>query len=158
MADSAYRVVIPGLDGFVRRLTPALFRDFLVDVVTEATLVAEAAARQGSPMDTGALARSWTSEVRGLSGRVYSTLGYAAVMDQGRSAGARPPPPDALVGWMVRHGMIGVDPWVLARAISRRGIRGRFFVRAAVEATVAALPGIVQRSVARVEASWGARS
>lgn len=154
MAD--YVVTLKGADAVLRKLDPRLYQPALVELLTSAALTAEVVAKNGAPTDTAALARSITSQVTPPTARVFSTLAYAPVVELGRTPGAAPPPPDALVGWMRRHGMTG-DPWRLARAIGRRGIRGRFFFRAAAQATIRALPGLLDRAVGRVEAAWSAR-
>lgn len=151
-----YAVSIRGADAVLRKLTPALYTPALVAFLTAASTTAERIARQGAPFDQGALARSITSQVRPPMARVFSTLAYAEVMEKGRGAGKPPPPPDALIGWMRRHGMTG-DPWNLARAIGHRGIKGRFFMRAAAQATERLIPRLLQDVVASIEQAWAAR-
>ena len=101
----------------------------------------ERAAREGSP---DSVARSMQSEVRGLHASVYSTHPAAYVIDSGRRAGAQMPPPDAIRAWLASKG-ITARTFVVARAIARRGIRGRFFRRAAQQAMQRALPGELAR-------------
>lgn len=153
---SDYTVELKGAQAVFRKLDPSLYQAAVAELLSSAATTAEAAARAGAAFDTGALARSITSQVTPPTARVFSTLGYAPVVELGRAPGARPPPPDALIGWMARHGMTG-DPWRLARAIGRRGIKGRFFMRAAAEVTRRALPGLTARAAGRVEAAWAAR-
>ena len=153
MAD--YAVSVRGADAVLRKLTPALYQPALEAFLTRLTLTAEATARAGAPTDTAALVRSITSQVTPPTGRVFSTLSYAPVVEFGRAPG-RPPPPDALVGWMARHGMTG-DPWRLARAIGRRGTKGRFFFRAAARAAQQAAPKLLGDAVAAIEQAWGNR-
>jgi hypothetical protein len=99
--------------------------------------------------DTATLARSITSDITGTTARVWSPLTYAAVMEQGRRPGAKMPPPAALAGWARRHGF-QTDPgslFVLARAIGRRGIAGRFYFRRAAEALQRQLPSIIAQAL-----------
>lgn len=151
-----YTVSVAGADAVLRKLTPALYAPALVEFLTRLSLTAEASARAGAPTDTAALARSITSQVTPPTARVFSTLTYAPVVEFGRAPGSRPPPPDALRGWMARHGMTG-DPWRLARAIGRRGTKGRFFFRAAAKAAQQAAPVLLQNAVATIEQAWAAR-
>lgn len=84
------------------------------------------------------------TEVRGntldsLEGRVFSSLPYAIVIDQGRTPGATMPPPQALETWIQRVLNFGGSQeeleslaFVVARAIGRKGIRGRQFIAAGV--------------------------
>ena len=53
------------------------------------------------------------------------------------------PPPQALLGWIRRHGF-GGTAFQLARAIARRGIPGRWFMRAAAKATDAKIEEAAQ--------------
>jgi glycyl-tRNA synthetase beta subunit len=133
--------VIPAVQGDLQRV--------ITRVLQYATLRAEAVAKEGAPRDTGALARSITSEVQSLAARVYSPLQYAAVMEAGRRPGARMPPPAALAGWARRHGYQG-SLFTLARAIGRRGIEGTFFMRAAQQTVERELPGLIQRAIREV--------
>lgn len=124
----------------------------LTDLVRNASLIAERAAREGMPKDTSEGARSIVSEVQGLQARVASPLVHVAVMDQGRRAGAPPPPPEALLGWMRRNGIPEEMAFPLARAIGRRGIKGRFFFAKGVKAVEADVPRLVSKFVADVRA------
>lgn len=104
----------------------------LVRLIQLAAVYTEREARLGVPKDTSALARSIVAEAKGLTATVYSPLVYASVMEEGRTPGATMPPPAALQGWINRHGFQG-SPYVLARAIGRRGIKGRFYFQHAVQ-------------------------
>jgi hypothetical protein len=136
------------------KLAPSLYRRAVSDFVAAMTLTAERASKGAVPVDMGGLRRSITSEIQPLSGRVFTPLAYAAAVDQGRRPGSTPPPPQALVGWMARHGMTG-SPWVLARAIGRRGTKGRFFMRAGLEAAQTAAPKLLFVTARRIESAWG---
>lgn len=155
MAD--YTVKVVNLERVLGKLAPVLYLPAVVELIQSAALLAERTARSGAPRDTAALARSITSDVRPTAARVYSTLSYAGVMEEGRRPGARMPPPQSLLGWMARHGLAGVSPWVLARAIARRGVKGRFFMRSARDAVVNALPTLAQVAAKRVEQQWASR-
>jgi hypothetical protein len=109
-------------------------------VVQAAAKLAEQKAREGAP---GHVASSIQADVKGLDAEVRSTLPEALPIETGRHAGARFPPPDALLGWAARHGFSG-NVFVLARAIARRGIKGRFFMRAARDAVVRAWPQLTK--------------
>ncbi len=105
---------------------------------------------------TGQLAQSFGQEVAGasiedLEGRVFSSLPHAIVIDQGRTPGRRPPPVDAIALWVER--VLGVSSgfddeeleqvsFLIARAIGRRGMYPREFVKKGVENAVPTLEGI----------------
>jgi hypothetical protein len=55
---------------------------------------------------------------------------------------------------MRRHGFQG-SAFVLARSISRRGIKGRFFFRKARNAVIQALPGYVAQLGREIAEAWG---
>lgn len=154
---AALELRIQGLERVLGKLTPELYRPAMKQLLTDAAVLAERTAREAAPKDTSALARSITSQVQPLAARVYSTLAYASVMEEGRRPGAKMPPPQALLGWMSRHGMSGVSPFVLARAISRRGIKGRFFFQKAKDALDRALPGLADAAARRVKEEWERR-
>lgn len=147
-------VTVIGMEKLLAKLKPTLYQDAVKTLLTQAALIAEREARLGTPKDTGALARSISHDVQPLMARVYSGLSYAVPVEFGRGAGKRMPPPQALVGWIRRHNL-NVSPFVLARAIARRGIRGRFFFRKAAEATKKALPGLLGKAAVSIQAKWG---
>lgn len=81
--------------------------------------------------DLGGFERGWA--VRQSSWqqlRFYNSSPYAPFVENGRRAGARMPPPAALVPWVERHfGVTGAAArglaFVIARRIAQRGIRAR---------------------------------
>ncbi len=156
----------PGVRMRVTVLNEAEFRDALderhvlepvEDVIREAALFAEKRVRERSfeTRDTSALARSWTSEVHGLTAEVFSPLQYAIVEEEGRRPGAKMPPPAALEGWARRHGF-PTDRgalFVLARAIGRRGRKGRFHLRGATADLERRLPSMLGSAARNIIAS-----
>jgi len=120
-------------------------------IAAEATSrLVQGGARKLAPVDQGALRQSITGEVLGgavesLQARVFSDLSeeevYPSVMEFGRKAGSMPPP-SALERWV--HLKLGVPEhlaagvaFVVARAIGRHGIPGKFFFKRAFESTEA---------------------
>src|SRR5262249_3771508 len=96
-----------------------------------------------------------------IQGRVFSSLPYAIVMDQGRQPGARMPPVDALLLWVERVFEIpgGFDDdelesvaWAVARSIARKGIPGRHFVDQGVTATLPRVDAILEAMAAEIAA------
>lgn len=139
--------------------------------------IGERSARSGAPKDTGGGARSIVSQQSGLTGEVSSPLIAVSVMDQGRRPGATMPPPAALVPWVRRHGLgIGASwsvtsrrrlgsrttqrsqdleaAFLIARAIGRRGIRGKGFFAQAANDMIRSLPAELQRAAAEIGESW----
>lgn len=79
------------------------------------------------------------SSLADLTGRIFSSLPHAIVIDQGRTPGARMPPPAALETWVRRVLNVGGSEaevrtvaWLVARSIGRNGIKARHFIEAGV--------------------------
>lgn len=107
----------------------------MLDGMRSATLLVERDAKRNAPVDVGDLRRSITSEVRveGLGGQtVKGVVGSNKVHAAAMEVGTRPhwPPPGVLDAWARRH---GVNPYLVARAISRRGTRPRRYLQRAFE-------------------------
>jgi len=74
--------------------------------------------------------------IEDLHGRVFSSLPYAIVIDQGRTPGQRMPPVDAIMLWVER--VLGIaesddfeleeTAWAIAKSIAKKGIEARHFV------------------------------
>lgn len=133
---------------------------FIRAAIRDMTLFAEKEAKSNAPRDTGALARDIRAEVKPLSGRVHMprNLEYFRVQEEGRKPGAKMPPPSELRGWARRHGF-DTSPgalFILARAIARRGIKGRFYMRKAAQSTERALPSRLRKTAHQVEREWRA--
>ena len=99
-----------------------------------------------APVDRGGLRASITPTVRVdgnvIMGVVGSNLDYAPYME----TGTRPhwPPLSALAVWARRH---GTTAFVVARAISRRGVRGRHYLQGAFEKNKSEIMRILERGV-----------
>jgi len=100
-------------------------------------------AKRNTPVDMGRLMSSIGTttkegiyEVKGLGvdvvGRVGSRVIYAPYVEMGRKPGATMPPVWAIEEWARRHGMAGLG-FVIARAIGRRGIKGRHMLENAAK-------------------------
>lgn len=104
----------------------------LLDAMRQATLGVTRDARKLAPVDVGRLRSSILPEVRRMNnvitGVVGSNVQYAAAME----LGSRPhwPPIKALEVWAKRHGM---NPYLVARAIARRGTAPRRYLQGAFE-------------------------
>ena len=98
-------------------------------VMDRALLATEGALRKEGPRDTGTGQRGFRKtrphgRAFDLEGEVTNNLIHMAVLDVGRRPGSKPPPPAALAGWARRKGFTG-PLFVLARAIGRKGHRGK---------------------------------
>ena len=93
------------------------------------------------PVDRGTYRRGWKFVRVKEGAEVYATTPYAAIVEDGRRPG-KMPPIEPLVGWVKRKGLVTgrgkkaqADArgaaFAIARAIAKRGIRGRkVFARA----------------------------
>lgn len=118
-------VELRGFDQFGRRLSryPQQQQAEVQQTMTAGLLLIEATQRRLAPQDTRRLLGSITSEIqttnRSIIGRVGPTVRYGYWAEYGRRPGKRPPIA-AIAGWARRH---GISPFVVARAIGRRGTR-----------------------------------
>jgi hypothetical protein len=107
-----------------------------------------------TPVDTGELRASITDEVRVegnvIVGVVGTVVGYAPHVEFGTAPHF--PPPAALAGWARRH---GVNPFLVARAIAKRGTKAHRMFGKVLESPF--VSGIVERFVSDDlrKAIWG---
>lgn len=110
-----------------------------------ALLLVEGDARRGVKRDTGRLQNSITHSVAGsggnLTGRVGPSVKYGLYVERGRRPG-RPPPQSAVAGWARRH---GASPFLVARAIGRRGVPPAPFLIPAYEKNRGAIADLFQK-------------
>jgi hypothetical protein len=110
-----------------------------------ALLLVEADARRNVKRDTGRLQNSITGTITGgggnLTGRVGPSVKYGVYVERGRRPG-KAPPLAAVSGWARRH---GVSPYVVARAIGRRGVRAAPFLIPAYEKNRARIIDLFER-------------
>jgi len=90
--------------------------------------VIEAEAKKEAPADRGTLRSKIVSKSSGLKGAVEARTDYAVYVHEG----TRPhfPPISAVEGWARRH---GIEPFLVARAISRKGTKAHPFFEIAFD-------------------------
>jgi hypothetical protein len=112
-----------------------------------------------------------TEGIGSVVGRVGSSLEgeeYPAVMEFGRKPGAKMPPPEALVRWVHVKGLAGTYSiktrrrqggkkrqanedlqvaWMIARAISRKGIKGKFYMRTGLQKAKPSVPKFFKKEM-----------
>jgi hypothetical protein len=152
-------VELQGFDEMGRRLEqyPRRTTDELRSTMQAGLLLLEADQRRHVAQDTRRLLGSITNRIEGsgqvLTGRVGPTTRYAFWVEYGRRPG-RYPPLAAIAGWARRH---GVHPFVVARAIARRGTRPQPFVGPSLERNRVTLERMFARVGARVTAFLAGR-
>jgi HK97 gp10 family phage protein len=103
----------------------------LKGALTKSLLLIESDARRNAVRDTGRLQNSITHSIsgNGLEGKVGPSVAYGLYVEMGRRPG-KPPPIAAVAAWAQRH---GINPFLVARAIGRKGIKARPFLVPAFE-------------------------
>jgi len=126
---------------------PQIVRDETMRGMTRAVLAIEADAKRLAPVDRGQLRRSLTHEVTasagGVVGRAGTNLNYGEVVEKGRGAGKKYPPPGALLGWMSRKGIDAGEQTdvggyfeielAIARKIGKKGIKAKPYLKPAFD-------------------------
>lgn len=122
--------------------------------ISRAVIQIEGDAKRIVPTDTHTLQRSLTHQVtstaNSVTGRVGTNLTYALAVEEGRRAGAAMPPSGSLTGWMARKGIDARFEFVVRRAIGRRGIRARPYLKPAFVKNRAAISREMDQVLRRV--------
>lgn len=160
MARLKTRVTVDGLAEIAGRMRdPAMLAEPMRELFTEAARIGQRAATDNVDGGRGLAVRSIGSRVEPTQARVFSAMDRARSrsIDQGRRRGQ---PWRGLLAQIIRwreavgHPDSAVE---IAKGIQRRGVKGRFFKRAAVEAVNNALPGLVDDVRGRVVRWWDVR-
>lgn len=119
------------------QVAPRVVTEENTAAMTRAVLSIERRAKEVVPTDTHTLQRSITHEVTPrlgveVVGRVGTNVPYARPVEEGRRAGAAPPPTAPIAAWLGRHGGDVRAAFVVARAIGRRGIPARPYLSRAL--------------------------
>lgn len=144
MAGLSLKVTIPDAAAFQRRLSPgSLLRDPVAELLRRAAEEGATAAREAGK--GGSISSSIGFESGAESARVFSSLPQplANVMEAGRRPGAQMPPPDVFGG--------GPEGFLIARAVGRRGIKGRFFMRKAKAHLRRIMPTLIEQASDDIE-------
>ncbi len=126
--------------------------------LTTSALLLQAEAQRLVPVDTGNLRRTITHRVDSDAVPLFAIVGtnapYAQAVHDGRRKGAAPPPVRALMGWAGRHGIPAGRVFLIARAIGRKGIKGRPFMTDALKAVRGKIDGALTTAKHEIEAIW----
>lgn len=154
MPDDAISIKFTGVDEFDAKLKQ-VSKDmqgtpFARAMKASALLVSRSSKKSGYvPVDTGRLRASITPEVysrgRDIVGVVGSNVKYAPYQE----FGTRPfwPPISALNRWARRH---GISAFLVARAISVRGIKALHYLQRALEDNYSRIQSIIGRAIGRI--------
>lgn len=124
-------------------------------------LLVEGEAKKLVPTDTSNLRRTITHKVDTAPIPLFAEVGtnaaYGKVVHDGRGAGKPAPPVSALKGWASRHGIPASAVFLVARAIGRRGIKGRPFLANALKAMTGQIDAAFAKAAREIESRWGGR-
>lgn len=128
--------------------------------LTASALLVQGEAQRLVPVDTGNLRRTITHRVDSTTVPLFAQIGtnapYAEAVHEGRKAG-KAPPIQALLGWARRHGIARSRVYLIARAIGRKGVKGRPFLRDALTKTRSQIDGVLATAAKEIESAWGRR-
>lgn len=137
-----------------RKLEPKQFSKILFDIAHKAAAFGADDVRS-QHWDVGATTRSTLFENTAFGARVITRSPGARAVEGGRAAGSRMPPAAELLSWMGRHGIAQGAVFPVARAIARRGIRGRFFMKRTKDRIRSTeLPRLLREALAEIHVIW----
>lgn len=158
------QIQVKGLDHLMKMTVPDnLLGPAVRGALTRSVIDIEGGQKRLAPVDRGRLRAAITHQVgpgelptwakAGVIGG-GGTLGtYAEVMDQGRRPDAAMPPVAPIRDWLRRHGS-SAPPFVVARAIGRRGIKGKKFIVGGYEQVRGKVDDHFARAARDVETRW----
>jgi hypothetical protein len=148
--SAKFKVAPKDLGRYEKRLSAGVFKRAVKEGQMEAakaslhllqqrTRTAPPASANGGrgAVDTEAFLKGWKVESSGLETAVRNRAKHAVFVEEGRKAG-RPPPVRALIPWVRRKlgpptELLGAVAFLVARAIGRRGLWGRFILAGAIQ-------------------------
>jgi hypothetical protein len=145
---------IEGLDELAQRVSKWDWGPAARRMLDRATLHIEQKAKSFAPVDTGRLRASITHSVDprpipawGMTG---TNVHYARPMEYGTKRGHFPPP-RALQTWAKRHGL--PNAFLVARAISRQGLRPRAYMSKGFEDSLGFIDDCVRNATEEISRS-----
>ena len=141
-------IEVNGFEELAARVSdPALMEKPMRNLFEAATRLGQKTAIQGIDGGTGVAVRSILREYSPAMGRVWSMMPLArsTSIEGGRPSGDNTVSTRAIARWAdaVKN---PERPFVLARAIRERGVKGRFFMRSAGDAVQGILPALIQKA------------
>jgi HK97 gp10 family phage protein len=122
--------------------------DRILNAMRSVTLEVERQAKHNAPVDTGRLRASIIPDVVSQGNTVLGIVGSNVVYAPYMEFGTKPhwPPLAALEVWARRH---HTSAFLVARAISQRGLKPRRFLRDAFDKVKGAIRGTIESTVAQ---------
>jgi hypothetical protein len=160
MATPAMQIRLKGIEQLMRKMDKRLYRDPIKDMLTRASLEIAGEVRERTPVDTGRLRNSVTSEVERVMptdvptwARIGSNVVYAPPVEFGRRPGTFPPY-RALQPWARRHGFGPSGGFLVARAIARRGTKGAKMFEKGLAASERRVLMFLNDAARAIESRW----
>lgn len=121
----------------------------MLTAMRDATMLVTRTARQEAVVDRGLYRASIVPAIETRGAQVVGIVGSNAAHAPYAVLGSRPhwPPMQALVGWARRH---GIDVFLVARAIARRGTRGDRSLIIGLERNTNQITSLLARAVTRI--------
>jgi hypothetical protein len=161
---AVYEINIKGIPQLLHRLDEKQITSVLNTLMKESALDTVIAAKDTVPRYKNNIHRDIISEFKYarqgfpetaiIGPKVGRTSAYARVMEHGRRAGAPMPPwkgPGSIEGWALAHGM---NPFLLARSIGRKGIKPRHWLERAKNNVESKVRTRFARAGRMVEQNW----
>lgn len=150
MANETVTVKIKGLDELKKAMekSPKTVREHLDPAIKKAILSLKAKAIPETSTDRGFLRGSNHETFSTLKGILENTAPYSSYVHDGTKPHF--PPISAIEGWANRH---GIEPFLVARAISKKGTKAVPFYDNAIKGTVAILDNIFDTALLKITES-----
>jgi hypothetical protein len=151
-----FSVVVVGADEIARKFanTPARRRMREAAMEEELVLIHGAVVPLTPVGVTASLRNSWQSEIQTAGEPIIGILGsplvHSEVIEEGRRAGATPPPAAAIQTWVERKLGPEVSAYAVAKSIGRKGIKETRMLRRAVDLTRSARRAVQDRMLRRL--------
>ena len=138
--------------------------DAIFNIIVRISAFAQAIAKKEAPADIGNL-RNSIFRIRPrppqFKGGIQTNVGYALIMEDGRRPGTFPPV-GAITRWVsrkrkdfgIKKSEIRSVAFLVGRAISRRGIKGRKYFDKALKVTTAKLPEFSRKLGIEIKGAW----
>ena len=158
MVSLVIEITITGMDELIQKVgnTPELLGEPLRNFFNHSTMTLQRNAQMLTPVDTGRLRASETTEIDSspipLWGRTGTNVYYGIFVEEDTIP--HWPPVNALRGWATRHGM---NPFLLARAISRRGTKGKHMFSQSLASNKENISNFLQNAAYEIETKWGSK-
>jgi len=136
-----------------KKLEPKQYAKILFGIARKAASIGAQEIRS-QHWDIGATTRATIFESTSFGARIATRSPGARAVEYGRHAGAAAPPASVLHDWASRHGLAGLEI-PIARAIARRGIKGRFFMRRTRERLKkSVIPRLLNEAIGEIRLIW----